>query len=198
MPYKTGGLLEHLDIKFGIGKTTFYKRIGELEQKGYDITPDKEGRTSVYSDRQVDLIEKYLQYIKDGNLPKDYPANNLDIVPAEDTNSSSLTSESNGNGNGLVEQEPIVDSIRLDQNRIDRESQEEAATREIATYYYRQTGNYTLPGLRNQVEEAKEQIFQISKERRLSPLGLVAELKEKSPLHHNSQEKLEKPLEEQM
>ncbi|MDE5082814.1 MAG: hypothetical protein O4805_19635 [Trichodesmium sp. St16_bin2-tuft] len=157
---RVSDLLKKIQVKFHCKKTTFYKRRSELESLGYKLEPKKQGRVSFYSNEQFIVISDYLSYINEGGIPEEYPTfqpNN--IVKSQNNNIQTHEDEINTS--------PQENETR----RVDEKSQLEAAKREIMVDYYRTTGNYSIPGLAADIENAKEKIHQGKMARELESIA---------------------------
>ena len=163
------GLLKKVQAEFSCKKTIFYKRKSELESLGYELEPQRKGRASFYSDEQLVIISNYLSYINEGGIPEEYPTfepNN--IVKVEDNNIQTLTEDNNIQTHGdEIKTSPQENKAR----RLNEKIQIEAAKQEVMVDYYRTTGNYNIPGLAADVENAKEKIHQVKMARELESIA---------------------------
>lgn len=156
-------LLAKIQQEFNCPKTTFYERKKELIELNYQLEPDKSGRESYYSDEQVQVICDYLSWIRSGENPKEFPKSEHEAIVKQDS--------------GELERQNAADYISLTpqenkDRRLDQIAQLEAARLDVLTNVYRVTGNYTIPGLKEQVETGKESLhkYQLAQSGNVSSL----------------------------
>ena len=154
------GLLKKVQAEFSCKKTIFYKRKSELESLGYKLEPEKQGRASFYSDEQLVIISNYLSYINEGGISSEYPAKEQNSI-VKNPNNNIQTHEDE------VKTSPQENEAR----RLNEKTQLEAAKHEIMVDYYRTTGNYNIPGLAADIENAKEKIHQVKMARELESIA---------------------------
>jgi hypothetical protein len=153
-------LLEKVQAEFNCKKTIFYKRRSELESLGYELKPKRQGRVSFYSDEQLVIISDYLSYINEGGISSEYPAKEQNSI-VKNPNNNIQTHEDE------VKTSPQENEAR----RLNEKTQLEAAKHEIMVDYYRTTGNYSIPGLAADIENAKEKIHQGKMARELESIA---------------------------
>ena len=153
-------LLKKVQTEFNCKKTIFYKRKSELESLGYELEPQRKGRASFYSDEQLVIISDYLSYINEGGISSEYPAKEQNgIVKSSNNNIQTHEDE--------IKTYPQENTAR----RLNEKTQIEAAKQEIMVDYYRTTGNYNIPGLAADIENAKEKIHQVKMARKLESIA---------------------------
>ena len=153
-------LLEKIQAEFNCKKTIFYKRKGELESLGYELEPKRQGRASFYSEEQLVIISDYLSYINEGGISSEYPPKEQNSIVK------------NPNNNIQAHEDEIKTSPQENEaRRLNEKTQIEAAKQEIMVDYYRTTGNYNIPGLAADIENAKEKIHQVKMARELESIA---------------------------
>ncbi|ACB54485.1 hypothetical protein cce_5139 [Crocosphaera subtropica ATCC 51142] len=54
-----------LPKRYEIGKTQFYQWRNHLKTLGYDMEPQRQGQSSLYSDEQIELFDQFATHIKE-------------------------------------------------------------------------------------------------------------------------------------
>ncbi|MFY7934545.1 MAG: hypothetical protein ACOVO7_18455, partial [Microcystis aeruginosa] len=163
-----------LPDRYRIGKTQFYERRQHLIRLGYDMEAEKHGRNSYYSDEQVQIFDDLNTHYKKWGTLEGFPTATPEIADKQtetDKNSSVTNAQT-----GLVQRESekvINDSVDAEEifvdtnplediqednfRRVDEAAQFAAAQNIVAFNYltvnYMKERNFSVPGLRSQVEK---------------------------------------------
>lgn len=168
--------------KFDVGKSTFHKRRNELVEMGHYLEPVKDGRNAYYNDEQCQLIVDYFQH-----LAENKPTSEFSLPDSPTEQGGELTkSEQNGevekSGEDEYYQTPGDDEYYTQANRdarVDEEMQLESAQRVLLREFYTKTGKFSVPGLRQEVEEATNEIHKMGNSQVARPKQLLERLKGK-------------------
>ncbi|MGB3511457.1 MAG: hypothetical protein WBA93_19915 [Microcoleaceae cyanobacterium] len=157
-------LLTKVEVEFDCKRTSFYNRMKDLKDLNYDLEPTRNGRESYYSDEQIQVVVDYLSWIASGKNPDEFPKSEREaIIKQEENGHLQVDSQQN-----LQTFEPSENYNR----RLDERAQLEAAKLDLLSDVYRITGNYTLPGLAQEIQEGKEQLHKYH----LAKMGNVSSL----------------------
>ncbi|MFM7908040.1 MAG: hypothetical protein ACKPA9_23630 [Microcystis sp.] len=164
-----------LPDRYGIGKTQFYERRQHLIRLGYAMEADKLGRNSYYSDEQIQIFDDLNDHYRKWGTLEGFPSATPEIAdhqPETDKNSPVTKVET-----GLVQREcekvinesvdaeeifvdtnPLEDIQENNFRRVDEAAQFAAAQNLVALNYltvnYMKERNFSVPGLRSQVEKS--------------------------------------------
>jgi len=164
-----------LPDRYRIGKTQFYERRQHLIRLGYDMEADKHGRNSYYSDEQIQIFDDLNTHYQKWGTLEGFPSATPEIADNQtetDKNSPVTNSET-----GLVQREsekvinnsvdteeifvdtnPLEDIQEDNFRRVDEAAQFAAAQNIVAFNYltvnYMKQRNFSVPGLRSQVEKS--------------------------------------------
>ncbi|MGB5594549.1 MAG: hypothetical protein WBM62_11025 [Crocosphaera sp.] len=167
-----------LPKRYDIGKTQFYQWRNHLKTLGYDMEPNRNGQSSLYSDEQIELFDQFAAHIKahDGfdRFPpatreaeppvnsslNDNPPNGLVHHQDEQVNIESAPPEEI-----YVDANPLEDIKEHHLNLVDTAAQHIAAetitTFNYLTADYLKHRDFSITGLAEQVNQS-EQIRQRS------------------------------------
>jgi hypothetical protein len=91
-----------LPKRYKIGKTHFYERRKYLIELGYDLEPTRQGRTSLYSNEQIQLLDEFDQHIKAQGTMEGFPTPAIDVKDEREEADSNINL--NNSHNGSVQQ----------------------------------------------------------------------------------------------
>jgi hypothetical protein len=164
-----------LPDRYRIGKTQFYERRQHLIRLGYDMEADKLGRNSYYSDEQIQIFDDLNTHYQKWGTLEGFPSATPEIAdnqtepdknsPVTNTETGLVQRESEKVINNSVDTEEIfVDTNPLEDiqednfRRVDEAAQFAAAQNIVAFNYltvnYMKQRNFSVPGLRSQVEKS--------------------------------------------
>ncbi|NCS41273.1 MAG: hypothetical protein GPJ20_21105 [Microcystis aeruginosa BS13-10] len=164
-----------LPDRYRIGKTQFYERRQHLIRLGYDMEADKHGRNSYYSDEQIQIFDDLNTHYQKWGTLEGFPSATPEIAdnqtepdknsPVTNTETGLVQRESEKVINNSVDTEEIfVDTNPLEDiqednfRRVDEAAQFAAAQNIVAFNYltvnYMKQRNFSVPGLRSQVEKS--------------------------------------------
>jgi hypothetical protein len=164
-----------LPDRYRIGKTQFYERRQHLIRLGYDMEADKHGRNSYYSDEQIQIFDDLNTHYQKWGTLEGFPSATPEIAdnqtetdknsPVTNTETGLVQRESEKVINNSVDTEEIfVDTNPLEDiqednfRRVDEAAQFAAAQNIVAFNYltvnYMKQLNFSVPGLRSQVEKS--------------------------------------------
>lgn len=159
-----------LPDRYRIGKTQFYERRQHLIRLGYDMEADKHGRNSYYSDEQIQIFDDLNAHYQKWGTLEGFPSATPEIADNQtETNTNAETGlvqrESEKVINNSVDTEEIfVDTNPLEDiqednfRRVDEAAQFAAAQNIVAFNYltvnYMKQRDFSVPGLRSQVEKS--------------------------------------------
>jgi hypothetical protein len=164
-----------LPDRYRIGKTQFYERRQHLIRLGYDMEADKHGRNSYYSDEQIQIFDDLNTHYQKWGTLEGFPSATPEIAdnqtepdknsPVTNTETGLVQRESEKVINNSVDTEEIfVDTNPLEDiqednfRRVDEAAQFAAAQNIVAFNYltvnYMNQRNFSVPGLRSQVEKS--------------------------------------------
>jgi hypothetical protein len=164
-----------LPDRYRIGKTQFYERRQHLIRLGYDMEADKLGRNSYYSDEQIQIFDDLNTHYQKWGTLEGFPSATPEIAdnqtepdknsPVTNTETGLVQRESEKVINNSVDTEEIfVDTNPLEDiqednfRRVDESAQFAAAQNIVAFNYltvnYMKQRNFSVPGLRSQVEKS--------------------------------------------
>ncbi|NCR11120.1 MAG: hypothetical protein GPJ14_11180 [Microcystis aeruginosa G11-01] len=164
-----------LPDRYRIGKTQFYERRQHLIRLGYDMEADKLGRNSYYSDEQIQIFDDLNTHYQKWGTLEGFPSATPEIAdnqtetdknsPVTNTETGLVQRESEKVINNSVDTEEIfVDTNPLEDiqednfRRVDEAAQFAAAQNIVAFNYltvnYMKQRDFSVPGLRSQVEKS--------------------------------------------
>jgi hypothetical protein len=164
-----------LPDRYRIGKTQFYERRQHLIRLGYDMEADKHGRNSYYSDEQIQIFDDLNTHYQKWGTLEGFPSATPEIAdnqtetdknsPVTNTETGLVQRESEKVINNSVDTEEIfVDTNPLEDiqednfRRVDEAAQFAAAQNIVAFNYltvkYMKQRDFSVPGLRSQVEKS--------------------------------------------
>jgi hypothetical protein len=164
-----------LPDRYRIGKTQFYERRQHLIRLGYDMEADKHGRNSYYSDEQIQIFDDLNAHYQKWGTLEGFPSATPEIAdnqtetdknsPVTNTETGLVQRESEKVINNSVDTEEIfVDTNPLEDiqednfRRVDEAAQFAAAQNIVAFNYltvnYMKQRDFSVPGLRSQVEKS--------------------------------------------
>lgn len=164
-----------LPDRYRIGKTQFYERRQHLIRLGYDMEADKHGRNSYYSDEQIQIFDDLNAHYQKWGTLEGFPSATPEIAdnqtepdknsPITNTETGLVQRESEKVINNSVDTEEIfVDTNPLEDiqednfRRVDEAAQFAAAQNIVAFNYltvnYMKQRDFSVPGLRSQVEKS--------------------------------------------
>jgi len=164
-----------LPDRYRIGKTQFYERRQHLIRLGYDMEADKHGRNSYYSDEQIQIFDDLNTHYQKWGTLEGFPSATPEIAdnqtetdknsPVTNTETGLVQRESEKVINNSVDPEEIfVDTNPLEDiqednfRRMDEAAQFAAAQNIVAFNYltvnYMKQRDFSVPGLRSQVEKS--------------------------------------------
>ena len=164
-----------LPDRYRIGKTQFYERRQHLIRLGYAMEAEKHGRNSYYSDEQVQIFDDLNTHYRKWGTFEGFPSATPEIAdkqteteknsPVTNAQTGLVQRESEKVINDSVDAEEIfVDTNPLEDiqennfRRVDEAAQFAAAQNIVAFNYltvnYMKERNFSVPGLRSQVEKS--------------------------------------------
>ncbi len=164
-----------LPDRYRIGKTQFYERRQHLIRLGYDMEADKHGRNSYYSYEQIQIFDDLNAHYQKWGTLEGFPSATPEIAdnqtetdknsPVTNTETGLVQRESEKVINNSVDTEEIfVDTNPLEDiqednfRRVDEAAQFAAAQNIVAFNYltvnYMKQRDFSVPGLRSQVEKS--------------------------------------------
>lgn len=164
-----------LPDRYRIGKTQFYERRQHLIRLGYDMEADKHGRNSYYNDQQIQIFDDLNAHYRKWGTLEGFPSATPEIADnqTETSKNSPVTNAETGLvqresekviNNSVDTEEIFVDTNPLEDiqednfRRVDEAAQFAAAQNLVAFNYltvnYMKQRDFSVPGLRSQVEKS--------------------------------------------
>jgi hypothetical protein len=170
-----------LPERYHIGKTSFYQRRDYLIKLGYNLDPIKEGRCSIYTDEQVELLDRLNDWIQTNDGMDGFPPAVIELTKnAADVDRKA--SEFNGNGELVCSGDERVDidsgtgeEIYIDTNPLEDIREQNLRSVDVAAQYaaaqnlvafnylqvdYMKNRDFSVAGLGEEVQQSEQAVRQ--------------------------------------